>query len=122
MVISFENVTYIKNIKTKEETKVLDNVSFHIEESTITSILGDSKSGIEYLSLLINKSITPTYGRVKTLNFINERKRINNINRLKSKVGLILTNPKDMLFNKTVKEELAFSLKHFKYKNNENRL
>lgn len=116
MEIKFENVTYKENIKTPLEKTHLKNINLTIKEKTITSILGDSSSGKTYIGELINASITPTFGSVKVLDFINSGRRIKDINTLRMNVGYVKMNPNTMLFNKTVKKELEFGIKYFKYK------
>lgn len=116
MEIKFENVTYKENIKTPLEKTHLKNINLIIKEKTITSILGDSSSGKTYIGELINASITPTFGTVKVLDFINNGRRIKDINTLRMNVGYVKMNPNTMLFNKTVKKELEFGIKYFKYK------
>lgn len=116
MEIKFENVTYKENIKTPLERTHLKNIDLNIKENTITTILGDSNSGKTYIGELINATISPTFGTVKVLNFINNGKRIKNINMLRMNIGFVTMNPNTMLFNKTVKKELEFGIKYFKYK------
>jgi len=116
MEIKFENVTYKENIKTPLEKTHLKNINLIIKEKTITSILGDSSSGKTYIGELINASIMPTFGKVKVLDFINSGRRIKDINTLRMNVGYVKMNPNTMLFNKTVKKELEFGIKYFKYK------
>jgi len=116
MEIIFDNVTYKENIRTPLEKVYLKNITLKIKEEMITCILGDSESGKTYIGELLNMIASPTFGRVEALGFINDGRRIKNINMLRMNVGYVTMNPNDMLFNKTVKDELEFGIKYFKYK------
>ena len=48
--------------------------------------------------------------------FVNDGARIKNINKLRFMTGYVYKNPFDMFFNKTVREEIEFGMKYFKYK------
>lgn len=116
MEIIFESVTYRENMNTPLKKTYLENVSFGIEKKQITTFIGDSESGKTKIGELINATISPTYGRVKIFEFLNDGKRIRKVNRLRMNVGFVASDPSEMLFNKTVKKELCFGLKYFKYK------
>lgn len=116
MEIVFNDVTYKENIKTPLEKTYLKNVSFMIEENKITSIIGNTSSGIEVIGDLLSIVKTPTKGTIRIFNYINDGRRVKNINKLRMNIGYVKNS--DMLFNKYVKEELNFGLKYFKYKLN----
>ena len=118
MEIIFNEVTYRENIKTPLKKTYLENVSFIVEENKVTTFLGDSESGKTKIGELINATIKPTYGSVQIFDFYNNGRRIKNINKLRMNVGFVTMNPSDMLFNKTVKQELEFGVNYFKYKLN----
>ncbi len=114
--IEFNNVTFIINEKTPLEKTILNDVSFKMEKGKIYSFLGASNSGKTAIADLINALIVPTYGSVKIGNFINDGRRIKNVNKLRFDTGYVFKNPYDMFFNKTVKQEIAFGMKYFNYK------
>lgn len=118
MEIIFENVTYRENMGTPLKKTYLENVSFGIEKNKITTFIGDSESGKTKIGELINATISPTYGKVKIFEFINDGKRIRKVNRLRMNIGFVTADPSEMLFNKTVKKELEFGMRYFKYKLN----
>ena len=118
MDIIFNNVTYKENSKTPLEMTHLKNFSCVIKSGEITTFLGDSLSGISVIGELINAVRFPTTGTIKIGNFLNDGKRIRNINKLRMNIGYMPMNPSDILFNKDVKSELEFGLKYFKYKLN----
>lgn len=118
MEIVFNNVTYKENIKTPLEKTYLKNVSFMIEDNKITSIIGNTRSGVEVIGELIDIVKTPTNGTIRVYNYVNDGRRVKNINKLRMNIGYVKSNVDEMLFNETIKEELSFGLKYFKYKLN----
>lgn len=118
MEVVFNNVTYSENVGTPLKKTYLKNISFSIEKSKITTFIGDSESGKSKIGELINAVVAPTNGTIQIFEFLNDRKRIKKVNRLRMNVGHVTMNPDDMLFNKTIKKELEFGVKYFKYKLN----
>lgn len=118
MEIIFDNVSYKDNIGTPLEKTYLIGTKFHLEGNKVFSILGDSKSGKDKIPNLINATIKPLRGKVRIGEFLNDGRYIRNINKLRMNIGIVPANPNDMLFNKTVKDELNFGVKYFKYKLN----
>lgn len=118
MDISFNNVTYKENRGTPLEMTYLKNFSCKINKSEITTLLGDSLSGIKVIGNLINAVDFPYLGTIKIGKYINDGKKIKNVNALRMNIGHVKMNPDEMLFNKTVKQELTFGLTYFKYKLN----
>ena len=117
MEVSFKDVTLISNMGTTSEKTILNNVNFSFEGNKIYGILGNSNSGKSSIPELISGLITPTKGSV-IVNSFNSGKRIKNINKLRLMVGYIYKNPYEMFICSTVKKELEFGMKHFKYKLN----
>lgn len=118
MEIVFNNVTYKENVRTPLEKTYLKNVNFTLIGNKVYTFLGDSKSGKDKIPLLINAVSKPYIGTIKIDEFINNGKYIKNINKLRMNIGIVPSNPERMLFNNTVKSELSFGLKYFKYKLN----
>ena len=50
--------------------------------------------------------------------YLNNGKKIRNVNKLRLMVGYVNKNPYDMFICKTVKKELEFGMKYFKYRLN----
>ena len=61
MLIKFDHI-YKSFFSSKNETKVLDDISFEINENEIVSILGPSGCGKSTLLNIINSLIEPTEG------------------------------------------------------------
>lgn len=118
MEIAFNNVTYKENVRTPLEKTYLKNFSYTFTSGKVYSIIGDSDSGKEKIGLLINAVNKPLIGTIKIGKYLNDGKYIKNINGLRMNVGYLKENPNEFLFNKTVKSELEFGLKYFKYKLN----
>ena len=118
MEIKFENVSFIINEYTPLEKTILNNISFSIKGNGIYSFVGNSNSGKSAIGDLINALIKPSRGVVKIGKFINDGRNIKDIDKLRFETGYVFKNPYDMFFNKTVKEELEFGMKYFKYKMN----
>lgn len=118
MEIEFINVSYKENIRTPLEKLYLDNINFKISKNGIYSFIGDSSSGKEKIPLLISMINTPLLGKIKVGEFLNDGGYIKNINKLRMNISYIPMNPYDLLISRTVKEELSFGLKYFKYKLN----
>ena len=118
MEITFNNVTYKENVRTPLEKTYLKNFSYTFTSGKVYSIIGDGDSGKEKIGLLINAVNKPLIGTIKIGKYLNDGKYIKNINGLRMNVGYLKENPNEFLFNKTVKSELEFGLKYFKYKLN----
>lgn len=118
MEIKFEKVSLVINENTPLEKTILNDVSFSLKGNGIYSFVGASNSGKSAIGDLINALITPTKGIVKIGKFINDGSRIYDIDKLRFETGYVFKNPYDMFFNKTVKKELEFGMKYFKYKMN----
>ncbi len=116
MEIIFKNAGFKINSKTPLEKTILNDISFEINTPGIYSFFGNSNSGKSCIGELIDALIMPTSGYVKVGNFINNGKKIRNINKLRFMVGYSFKNPFEMFFNKTVEKEIEFGLKYFKYK------
>lgn len=116
MEIKFDHVSFVVNEFTPLEKTILNDVSFSIKGPGIFAFLGASNSGKTAIGDLINALIIPTKGSVKVGRFVNNGKRIKNINKLRFDTGYVYKNPYDMFFNNTVKKEIEFGMKYFKYK------
>ena len=116
MEIVFDKVTFVINKSTPLEKTILNEVSFDIVEPGIYSFIGASNSGKTAIGDLINALVSPTKGDVKIGKYINNGRRIRDINKLRFETGYVFKNPYDMFITKTVEKELEYGLKYFKYK------
>lgn len=117
MEIKFNNVGFSYNEKTPLKKEVLKNIDIKIEEGKISGIIGKSGSGKTTLMEMINALIIPTVGNITIDKYVIEKNRkILNINDLRFNIGLVFEFPEEQFFNTTVKKEIEFGLKYFKYK------
>lgn len=116
MEIKFDNVSFIIDKDTPLEKTILNDVSFKMRENKIYGILGNSNSGKTCIAELIDALIKPTKGKVFVNDYVNDGYRIKKVNKLRFNIGYVFKNPYDMFFNKTVKKELVFGMRYFKYK------
>lgn len=116
MEIIFNNVGFSINKRTQLEKIILKDVNFLINKPGIYSFFGNSNSGKTSIGELIDALIKPSRGSVKIDKFINNGRRIKNVNKLRFMVGYVYKNPYDMFFNESVKKEIEFGMQYFKYK------
>ncbi|HHT38046.1 MAG TPA: ATP-binding cassette domain-containing protein [Mollicutes bacterium] len=117
MAIEIKEVSYVYNENTPSSHTALKNINVTIEEEKVTGIIGKIGSGKTTLVELLNALLIPTKGEVKVAGFDIEKKmKPEDLKALRRKVGLVFQFPEDQFFNITVKEEVAFALKHFRYK------
>ncbi len=116
MEVKFENVSFVINRKTPLEKTILKDVSFDLKDNLIYAFIGNSNSGKTAVAELVDALVRPTKGKVIVGDYINDGRRIKKINNLRFDVGYVFKNPYDMFFNKTVKKEIEFGMKYFKYK------
>ena len=106
MAIRFENVSYKDKLK---------NITCVFEDNKITSLIGASGSGKTLLSYLIAGLVLPTSGNVYIYgNIINSDTK--DFKYIRKIIGYVFQNPEEQFFTNSVKEELEFSLKNYKYK------
>ena len=117
MEIKLKNVDYIYNEGTPFSNKVLEDINLDLNEEKIIGIIGKSGSGKTTLVQLLNGLFIPSKGNIQVDDFIIRKgMKLGNINNLRRKVGLVFQFPEEQFFNPTVKDEISFALKYFKYK------
>lgn len=117
MEIKVNNVTHIYNEFTPFSNVALNNVNLELNEEKIIGIIGKSGSGKTTLIEMFNALTVPSRGSVEIAGFnIEKGMKLNNINDLRRKVGLVFQFPEEQFFNPTVREEISFALKYFKYR------
>lgn len=118
MEIKINNVSHTYHEATPFANTALNDINLVFEEARIIGIMGKSGSGKTTLVELLNALIIPTEGNIDIENFkIKKSMRLDNINDLRRKVGLVFQFPEEQFFNPTVREEVSFALKYFRYKN-----
>lgn len=99
--IEFNEVTF----RYPNGTVALDGINLTIERHKKTALLGENGSGKTTLLLHLNGLYVPTSGDVTVLGrSINAQ----NMDWVRTKVGMIFQNPDDQLFAPTVFQDIAF--------------
>ncbi|MEE0893415.1 MAG: ABC transporter ATP-binding protein [Treponema sp.] len=98
--------------KKKNFHKIINNVSFTINDGEFVAIAGENGAGKSTLSKLISGLIKPVEGSV-TINSLDTKKTKNSI--IARQIGFLFQNPDRQLCCYTVKDEIAFGLKALHY-------
>jgi len=105
MDIILKNVSYMDEIK---------NITYTFENNKITTLMGISGSGKTTISYLITGLVLPTKGTISIgENIIDSNTK--NFTNIRKNIGYIFQNPEEQFFTNTVKEEIEFGLKNYKY-------
>ena len=121
MSIKIKNVSFSYMVKTPNEVKALDDVSFEIEKGSITAIIGHTGSGKSTLIQTLNALILPSSGEIEVDGFVitPNRKKNKNIKELRKHIASIFQFPEYQLFEENVEKDVAFGLKNYGFKENE---
>jgi cobalt/nickel transport system ATP-binding protein len=100
-----DKVIEARNLKYRypDGTIGIENVDFELWSGEKVAIIGPNGSGKSTLLDIVGGLIKPTEGNVKFF----EKESIDN-HELRRRVGIMLQNPDDVLFNPTVREDLEF--------------
>lgn len=94
--------SYDKNV-------VLDNISFEVEKGEYISLMGHNGSGKSTLAKLIMGLLENKNGSI----YIDDiEMKENNINELRSKLGIVFQNPDNQFIGATVQDDIAFGLEN----------
>ena len=95
----------------------LKELSFTVDPGQKITLLGANGSGKSTLLKTVNGLITPREGRVLLWGRdVAEAKHDKEFrHKLRSRTGLLFQNPETMLFNSTVRQEIAFGPEHFQF-------
>ncbi len=106
MEIELKNIKYEKN-----NELLLNDINITFQNQKITSIIGPSGSGKSLIGYLLVNLIKETDGIIRI-----DGKRNYDINKIKKSIGYVFEQPEICFFNKTVYEELSYSIENFNYK------
>ena len=116
MFIKFENVSYQYNSGTPLAQRVLENISFEIEQGSFNCIIGHTGSGKSTLLQHLNALLLPATGRVMTpggeVN-AGTRAKTKEIKKIRQNVGLVFQFPEYQLFEVTVLKDIMFGPKNY---------
>lgn len=109
MNIKFKDVSFSYNDKETDSKDVIKNISFEINQGEMVAVLGHNGSGKSTIAKLIMGLLEPVSGEI----YINdELLTIDNLDRLRSKMGIIFQNPDNQFVGATVKDDMAFGLEN----------
>ncbi len=113
IIIEVKNLCY----KYPDGKQALKNISFEIKEGQKVALLGANGSGKTTL-LFCLVGLLDYEGTIK----IFEGNVKQNAKEIRKKIGFVFENPDDQLFNLTVYDDIAFSLRQQRYKEDEIRI
>jgi len=104
-IISLEDVSY----RYHAGIDALRNVTFSVSKGERVGILGPNGAGKSTLVMLLAGLFLPTSGDVKLFGTSTKSKEFE---ALRPKIGVVFQDPDDQLFNNTVIEDVAYSLRN----------
>jgi len=107
-LIELKNATYYY-----EDKKVLDDISLSIKRKEKVTLLGCNGSGKSTLLRVLSALYFAKRGEY-LLDGVKITKKSVDKN-IRKKIGILFQNPESMIFNPTVRDEIAFSLKEFDF-------
>ena len=105
-MIEFNNVSFQYN---STEGKVLDGVSFSVNEHEWVSILGHNGSGKSTIAKLMIGLFEPISGTISYDGVVLSEESVNDI---RKKVGIVFQNPDNQFVGYNVKYDIAFGLEN----------
>jgi cobalt/nickel transport system ATP-binding protein len=116
-----ENLIQIKNgYFYYEESLALENINLEVKEKEKLILLGNNGSGKSTLLRIIGGLYFLNKGEYYFNGTLIKKRKIKK--EFRKKVGILFQNPDAMIFNPTVYDEIAFSLKEFGFDNIEERV
>lgn len=118
MSIKIEHVSFSYMVKTPNEVKALDDVSFEIKDNSITALIGHTGSGKSTLIQTLNALMIPSEGQIQVDDFLitNNPRKNKNIKALRRHIASIFQFPEYQLFEETVLKDVAFGPRNFGFK------
>ena len=115
MPVKVKNVSFSYLVKTPNEVKALDDVSFEIKDQSITAIIGHTGSGKSTIIQLFNALMVPSSGEIEVDDFVitSNPKKNKRIKELRRHIASIFQFPEYQLFEETVEKDVAFGLKNY---------
>ena len=103
MKITFENVSFAYN----EETPILKNFNLTISSGEMVALIGHNGSGKSTLAKIIMGWLPINEGKIYINDTLVDE---NNMEELRSNMGIIFQNPDNQFVGVTVKDDIAFGL------------
>lgn len=115
MEIKFNHVNYTYYENTPLAKTALQDISTIFEKEKIHGIIGRSGSGKTTMIELMNALLIPSQGNIEIgSRVISKTRKIQNINQMRYKIGLVFQFPEEQFFCSTVRKEIEFGMKYFK--------
>lgn len=105
-IIRFEDVLYIYNKGSEEQTRALSGVSFSIEEGEFVALVGHNGSGKSTVARLMNGLLTPTKGAVTVDGLTTADKK--NLFDIRRTCGVVFQNPDNQMIATVIEDDVAF--------------
>lgn len=117
MQIDFKKISYIYNLKTPYEKKVLTDIDLKINNNSFTFILGKTGSGKSTLIEHINGLLIPTLGKVEVDNLVisnkkskkEKRKLEEELIKKREEIAVLFQFSEQQLFETTVLKDIIFA-------------
>ena len=103
MLLKVENVCF----KYPGSVEVLKNASFSVDKGEVVAIIGPNGSGKTTLLMVAAGLLNPSKGVV----LLDDKPLKNQLPEARRRIGLVFQDPDDQLFNSTVYDEIAFTLR-----------
>ena len=103
MLLKVENVCF----KYPGSVEVLKNASFSVDKGEVVAIIGPNRSGKTTLLMVAAGLLNPSKGVV----LLDDKPLKNQLPEARRRIGLVFQDPDDQLFNSTVYDEIAFTLR-----------
>lgn len=117
MEVKLDDVAFTYKERTIIGEEILRRINLTFEANKINALIGPNGSGKTTMLELIMGLSTPSKGRVLVGEYtILPNTKLKNIKSLHKQIGYIPQMPDDQFFTSRVYDEIAFSLKEFKYK------
>ncbi len=115
-MIELRNLTFYY----EDDVLALDGVSFSLKEGEKAVLLGSNGSGKSTVLRILAGLYFPQKGEYLFKGVKITKRRVNK--EFRKKVGILFQNPDSMIFNPTVFDEMAFSLREFGFDDIEDRV
>lgn len=92
-----------------ENDPALEEINFHIEKGSWTSIIGHNGSGKSTLAKLLVGLLAPSEGRIEIDGLLLSEE---NLSKIRKKIGIVFQNPDNQFVGVTVKHDIAFGMEN----------
>ena len=106
-IINAENISFRYE---DQETDVINDLTFSVEEGDFVAVLGHNGSGKSTLAKLLNGIQTPVTGKLTVAGYdVSDPETVSDLRRT---VGMVFQNPDNQIISSIVEEDVAFALEN----------